>query len=373
MNSATFLAYWERLRDFGRFFTTTHAARDMDRIRDALGEEELTGYVMSYGTGMAQLYANMFPERVGSLVLDGSVYFRDCMMLGAMVWAAIADTTDLWRDGSLTECIRAGPEHCALAEPKEDHGRAVMVPELEARMDKLIQSLVIEPIPAYLESAGPMLITYSTFVGALYPSLYMPSTWSATARMLRELESGNSTAAALRLFSFKWNSEGLHRRPFSSELLYLTMCADVHETLDTAGDLLWWDSLWSNFTTRSWLNGNFWFTTAFPCRHFNTHWKDLETYHGSLNNSFKNPLLLLSTTYDPATPLNNSKKLLADMGTNARLVVHHGYGHTTFFDKSNCTDAIAKAFILNGTVPDARVSDCFANEKPYTRKQDKWW
>lgn len=373
MNNATFYACWERLGDFGRFATTTHAARDMDRIRDALGEEELTGYMMSYGTGIAQLYANMFPERVGRLVLDGSVYFKDYMKLGAMGWSAIADTVDLWRDGFLAECVRAGPEHCALAEPKEDDGTAVTVPDLEARMNKLIQSLTTEPIPAYLESAGPMLITYSKFVGALYPSLYMPSTWPATARMLRELESGNSTAAAMRLFSFKFNAEGLHDRPFSSELLYLTMCADAHETLDTAGDLLWWDSLWSNFTARSWLNGDLWFTTAFSCRHFSTHWKDLKTYHGGLNSSFKNPLLLLSTTYDPATPLNNSMRLLADMGTNARLVVHHGYGHTTFFDKSNCTDAIGKAFILNGTLPDAQVSNCLANEKPYTRKQHQWW
>lgn len=373
MNNATFHACWRRLGDFGRFLTTTHAARDMDRIRDALGEEEITGYMMSYGTGIAQIYANLYPERVGRLVLDGSVYFRDYMKLGAMGWAAIADTTDVWRDGFLRECIRAGPEHCALARPQEDDGRAVTVPELAARMNKLVQSLIIEPVPAYLESAGPMLITYSKFIGALYPSLYLPSTWPETASMLRDLESGNSTAAALLLFSFKWNSEGMLDRPFSSELLYLAMCADAHDTLDNAGDLEWWDNLWSNFTTRSWLNGNFWFTTAFPCRHFNTYWKDPDTYHGRLNNSFKNPLLLLASTYDPATPLNNSERLLADMGTNARLVVHHGYGHTTFVDNSDCTDAIARAFTLNGTLPDAQVSECFANEKPYTRKGDQWW
>lgn len=372
MNNATFHACWERLGDFGRFLSTTHAARDLEKIREALDEEELTGYLMSYGTGVAQLYANLFPERVGRLVLDGSVYMRDYMKLGAMGWAAIKDTLDIWRNGFLSECIRAGPEHCALSRPRQNED-SVTNADLEARMTRLIQTLNLEPIPAYLESVGPMLITYSKFVGALYPALYMPSTWPATASMLWDLESGNSTAAAIRLDSFTWNSQGLQHRPFSSELIFLTMCADAHEDLDTAGDLLWWDSLWSNFTARSWLNGNFWFSTALPCRHFNTYWNDLDTYQGSFNQSLKNPVLLLSSTYDPATPLYNSRRLLEDMGPNARLVVHHGYGHTTFFDKSNCTDTIGKEFILNGVLPDARITECFANERPYSRTQHQWW
>ncbi len=52
------------------------------------------------------------------------------------------------------------------------------------------------------------------------------------------------------------------------------------------------------------------------------------------------------------------------MGKNARLIVHHGYGHSSR-DTSNCTDALTKAFILEGKVPDEQETNCFANEKPY--------
>lgn len=52
------------------------------------------------------------------------------------------------------------------------------------------------------------------------------------------------------------------------------------------------------------------------------------------------------------------------MGHNARLIVHHGYGHSSR-DPSSCTDAIARAYLVNGTVPDARETDCYADEKPY--------
>lgn len=52
------------------------------------------------------------------------------------------------------------------------------------------------------------------------------------------------------------------------------------------------------------------------------------------------------------------------MGQNARMIVHHGYGHSSR-DRSNCTDSIARAYLLNGTIPDKQETDCYANEKPY--------
>jgi hypothetical protein len=87
-------------------------------------------------------------------------------------------------------------------------------------------------------------------------------------------------------------------------------------------------------------------------------------YRGDLNHTLKNPVLLIAETYDPATPLRNGRRLLQEMGTNARLIVHHGYGHSSR-DTSACTERIAKAYILNGTLPDEQETDCYADEKPY--------
>ncbi len=52
------------------------------------------------------------------------------------------------------------------------------------------------------------------------------------------------------------------------------------------------------------------------------------------------------------------------MGRNARLIAHHGYGHSSR-DSSNCTDAIARAYILHGTLPDEAETACYADKKPY--------
>ena len=53
--------------------TTTEAARDMDVLRSALGEETLTYFGASYGTKLGATYAELFPEQVGRFVLDGAV------------------------------------------------------------------------------------------------------------------------------------------------------------------------------------------------------------------------------------------------------------------------------------------------------------
>ncbi|RYP59853.1 hypothetical protein DL769_008368 [Monosporascus sp. CRB-8-3] len=367
MNKAVFQACWERLGDIGRFVSTAFVARDLEQIRTALGEDELTGYLVSYGTGIGQTYANMYPGSVGRMILDGTEYVRDHRLLGGFGWTALDNGTDSWNDGFLGECINAGREHCALAQPR--NSMSVSVNELKIRMESLLESLIERPIPGYTESSGPSLITYSAMVGIIYASLYNAETWPRLAQILYDLELGNSTLAAATLEEQAWEYDPtLPARPFSKassdELTPLVICADAYDAPQPDG-LDWWLSLWTNMTTKSWVAGNSRFLGVLPCRHFNTYWPEpAEVYRGDLNHTLKHPVLLIAETYDPATPLRNGRRLLHEMGPNARLIVHHGYGHSSR-DRSNCTDSIAKAFILHGTLPETPETDCYANERPY--------
>jgi pimeloyl-ACP methyl ester carboxylesterase len=56
-----------------RFYTTSIAVQDLDRVRAALGVEQWNVYGVSYGTRVAQQYLRRFPERARSVVLDGVV------------------------------------------------------------------------------------------------------------------------------------------------------------------------------------------------------------------------------------------------------------------------------------------------------------
>ena len=53
--------------------TTIEAARDMDVLRAALGEAQLLYFGASYGTKLGATYADLFPDKVGRMVLDGAV------------------------------------------------------------------------------------------------------------------------------------------------------------------------------------------------------------------------------------------------------------------------------------------------------------
>jgi pimeloyl-ACP methyl ester carboxylesterase len=368
MNDAVFRACLERHGDLARFVGTAFVARDMEAIREALGEEELTGYLVSYGTGIGQTYANMFPGSVGRMILDGTEYVRDHRLLGGFGWTALDNATDAWHDGFLGECLYAGEEHCALAKAKGE--KPVTLRTLEHRMTALISSLILRPITGYSESSGPSLITYSALVGAIYGSLYNAKSWPALAQMLYELEDGNSTLATAFLDRSGWEYDPTLPppplpKPSSDELGTLVICADSYDAPQPLSGLDWWEALWANMTERTWVSGNSRFFNVLPCRHFTSYWpKPAEVYRGDLNNTLRNPVLLIAETYDPATPLRNGRRLLAEMGHNARMIVHHGYGHSSR-DTSNCTDSIAREFILHGTLPEKQETACYANEKPY--------
>lgn len=374
MNNATFFACQQRLGDFGRFVSTAFVARDLDEIRKALGEEEVTGYFVSYGTGIGQTYVNMFPDRAGRLILDGTEYVKDHRLLGGFGWTSLDNATDAWRDGFLGECVNAGPAACALAKPTTGQDGPVTLEQLEERMAQLLTSLQFRPQSAYTELGGPSLITYSALVeNVLYPAMYKPAMWPDIAHLLSELEAGNATLAA-NMLDLSWSDHASTHSylttPSSSELDLLVICSDSYDAPMPDG-LEWWDELWANMTAQSWMAGNSRFFTVLPCRHYRSHWdRPSEVYRGDLNHTLKTPALLIASTYDPATPLRNGRRLLNEMGRNARLIVHRAYGHCSRRDWSDCTDRLAKAYIMEGAIPAEQETECYANAKPYTLSSD---
>lgn len=373
LNNATFAACKEKYGDIPRFVGTGFVARDLEEIRKALNEPELTGYLVSYGTGIGQTYANMFPNSVGRLILDGTEYVRDHRLLGGFGWTALDNGTNTWHDGFLGECLAAGPNHCALAKLSKN----VTIDDLQARLSGLLDALLESPFPAYNSHSGPSLITYSSLVDSFYMAMYNPTTWPALAEGLYQLEQGNATLIAQMLDRSEWEFDpslpckARNRKPSSEELSFLVICADSHDapqppfsSSDPDG-LQWYSSLWKNMTTQSWIAGDSRFYDIFPCRHYTpTFGSAVGVYRGDLNHTLAHPVLLVAETYDPATPLRNGRRLLEEMGRNARLVVHHGYGHSSR-DRSECTERLVREYILYGRIPEERETECFADEKPY--------
>lgn len=371
MNDANFRACRERAGDIPQFVSTALVVRDLDHIRQALGEDELTAYVVSYGTTVGQTYANMFPSRVGRMVLDGVCDAMEDRKLSGFATSALGNVTDAWRDGVLGECVAAGPSRCELAKPI--NGEDVTLSGLEKRMDDLLASLKKRPMAAYLPSDGPSLVTYSDVMRRIYSSLYDPTRWPALATTLADLERGNTTLAAQIVAPF-WNFDPENpskpSAPDYHNLMAMVVCSDGYDA-PRAPNLDWWVDEWKAMFAQEKIGSSQNFYYSFECQNFLKYWPNVaEVYRGTFNNSLKNPVLLVSQTHDPATPLHNAKRLHSEMGQNARLVIHHGYGHSSV-DRSDCTDAMARNVILNGVFPKDVETECYANGKPYSEEIKK--
>ena len=102
--------------------STANVARDLDVLRQAVGDEKLTYYGVSYGSFLGDTYANMFPNNLRALVIDG--------VLDPIAWAnrrrqggidgpsPRGCSSDAGAIATLKEFFRlcdAGGRHCAFA------------------------------------------------------------------------------------------------------------------------------------------------------------------------------------------------------------------------------------------------------------------
>ena len=93
----------------------------MDVLRRMVGDKKLTYLGFSYGTYLGNVYANLFPDRVRAVVIDG--------VLDPLAWAGTPENAGIPQtqrlksgegaskalDEVLARCAAAGPEFCLLA------------------------------------------------------------------------------------------------------------------------------------------------------------------------------------------------------------------------------------------------------------------
>ncbi|CAD6892325.1 unnamed protein product [Tilletia laevis] len=371
--TATWSACENTFGDMGRFLSTAFVARDVDSIREALGEETLNAYMVSYGTNIGVIYSQMFPDRVGRMLLDGVDPADQARTVEGWGKSAIGDIEKAFIEGVLGECVRAGPKACALA--KDEH---ITVDDLKNSTYALFDRLKTYPLPATHPKLGPGVITYETVDSIIYSALYNSASWPMLARMLSELQDGNGTLA-LQMQS--WNFDpllskkkkrgggdspgwaGVHVPETSSEeLTSAVVCSDSYDS--PRHNLSWWNELQAEMVQQSPLGGSMNWEYVIGCRSFKT--KVAEVYRGTFNHTLRNPILLIGETHDPATPLRGARHIHDILGRgNSRLVEHHGYGHSSRDRSEGCTERIKRELFLLGKVPERDVTECFADGKPY--------
>ena len=309
--------------------STKDTVRDLDYLRQLVGDPKLNYRALSYGTFIGETYANMFPDQVRAMVINGLI---DPVAFTKSVEANLAGSG---ADGNrvfeqfLSLCEQAGPEKCALA------GQGPVAPRVRA----LLTRLQGKPIPAP-SAPPPRRLRYSDALLAFWLALGTPSSWPTLAAGLEQAANGDGSALATTVRE----SEGFFQQALVSAVAL--QCAD--KPLLAPGAVRNWPTVIPRLSRTDFTGPvNGWSLWA-PCASWRV--PSADRYTGPWTASTPNPILVIGNRYDSRTAFANAE-LAARLLGNAVLLTLNGYGHTSDSDPSVCIDEAVVNYLVNLVTP----------------------
>ncbi|MBC7591226.1 MAG: alpha/beta fold hydrolase [Salinibacterium sp.] len=311
---------------------TASNARDMDMLRAVLGDEKLNYLGFSYGTYFGAVYAELFPENVGRLVLDGAVdpLQSDFESLKfQMVGFDSAFRAYLQSCLNGTDCTFTGTVDDAALQ-----ARAIL-----DGVDAL----------ALVNSDGRVLDSATLTTGIL-SNLYAESYWTDMTQMFTALADGDPSLSFTSADSYNSRNDDGSYQSNSYEVYVAATCVDGDfasdpattlqriAEIDMAAPILGKYATYDDFAVLDIACSNWPFPRA-----------DLPTEFDAAGAA---PILVIGTTNDPATPYASSVSL-ADQLSSGVLITHEGEGHTVYNQGVRCIDDVVDDYFVNGTVPAA--------------------
>jgi pimeloyl-ACP methyl ester carboxylesterase len=312
--------------DFLANVGTVSVVKDLDAMRAALGDQKLTYLGYSYGTRIGSAYAEAYPKNVRAMILDGAVDPNADPVEADIRQAAAFQVA--FNDYA-ADCAKS-PD-CPLG---TDPAKAVDV------YKSLVEPLVENPA----KTKDPRGLSYSdAIVGTILP-LYSPNLWRHLTQGLSELKDGNGdTMLALADLYMGRDEEGHYNN--STDVRVAVNCVDEPPVTDrkTVVDEDRRAREVAPFMSYGQFTGNaplgtcaFWPVPPTSKPH-------------QISVAGLPPILVVSTTNDPATPYQAGVDLAKQLGGS--LLTFNGTQHTVVFQGNNCVDDIAAKYLIDVTVP----------------------
>ena len=314
------------------YLHTANTARDLNRLRAAVGDRRLSYLGFSYGTQIGATYATFFPRRVRALALDGAVDVE------GFVNDPIRDfrrQTQSFEDvfGRFLAACGARPGRCGLGTGNPGAG-----------YDALVKRVEEQPLPA-AAAPNPTPVDGDDLRAATYATMTQKSLWPVLSNALVAAQSGDGSLLRIVADVFYERGGGGILDPFvaisaldgrwpAKPRPYLRDGRSAYRRFDH----FWWNAGYSELAIGLW-----------PV-------KPRGAYFGPVENSRRaTTALVVGTTHDPSTPYVWSKRLTADLG-NARLLTMRGDGHTASFGgNSLCIDMAVQVYLEQRTLPPRRT------------------
>jgi pimeloyl-ACP methyl ester carboxylesterase len=307
-------------------------ARDMDLLRAVLGDKKLDYLGFSYGTSFGAHYAELFPENVGRLVLDGAI---DPSLGSSEVFTAqMAGFENAFR-AYVTDCL--GTAECPFTGTLD---------QALAQATALFAGAESRTLTA---DDGRQL-TASTLGTALSYPLYDEGSWPALSQMLTELGAGDPTRAFQ--FADAYNSRTDSGSYADQSVAVYTAATCLDGTF--AGGLEATKATMASIaaaapTVGPYVSFGDWVHIDVACQ--NWPHPSVVTAHPIAAEGAA-PILVLGTTNDPATPYAWAQAMASQLESGV-LVTRAGEGHTAYAQGNACIDSTVDDYLLTGAVPEA--------------------
>ena len=333
-----------------KHMSTADTARDMDLIRQAVGDDDLTFYGISYGSYLGATYAAMFPDNVRAMIIDG--------VLDPVAWATgrggsgttIPFSTRLKSGYGAAEALTSALARC----DELSRRRCALSGSATETWNDLVRRLRKGPVK--LNGGGTM--TYPSLVGQTLSYLYAPGAYPSLMRSLKQLHAAvfdNATPKnAGRILQTPRDRRGIPgpygitgRNRFGSvspDPFVGVACADTMNPTDPYA----WQRAANNFEKAQPWFGRYWTWVSSTCAGWPPFAK-ADAFSGPFNVTTSAPLLIIGNSHDPATPISGATAA-HKLFTGSRLLESKSWGHGAI-DTGSCVSEAMRNYLISLSLP----------------------
>jgi pimeloyl-ACP methyl ester carboxylesterase len=304
----------ESQNETGALIGTAFGARDLMQVVDALGEDGMLRYWgLSYGTTLGATVAAMFPDRIDKVILDGVQNPHEYYHAPASF--DMTEQADGVFSAVFSTCVEAGPEKCPLA------AKNMTAPQLESAVWDLLENQ-LKPRPLVL---GTTMLDYSTAKGLIVKILYDNSGWPTLATIMGLLLADEINEVLLTQFfdALDQSNQTVLQQWQINTGLYGIHCGDRTSRTD---DLNEWLETYEILTDGSRILGDYIAAQEMICAQWKIDAK--EKYEGNFTATTENPMLIITNSGDPVTPMTSAHNVSSGFEGSVVLEVD-GYGVST--------------------------------------------
>lgn len=307
--------------------STVDAAKDMDILRAALKEPQLDFMGKSYGTFLGATYAGLYPDKVGAFVLDGAI---DPSLTGEEMGLGQAE--------GFERATRAYVENCVSQD------ECILGDSVEAGLQRLtdfLDGLDADPLPVSGDDVTELTEGWGSLgiVAAMYDERF----WGVLTGALEQAFNGDGSGLMRLANTYAdRNADGTYNGNMM-QVIYAVNCLDRpgdgdgttdEETVEAFEEVA---PTWGRYLSASG-----------PCAFWPV---EGEGDPEEISAAGSEPILVVGTTRDPATPYEWSEGLAQQL-ENGTLLTYEGDGHTAYTRSNECIDDAVDAYLLEGTVPE---------------------